>query len=155
MIFWFDRISLSYVPYNWIHSVICWYFYFLKDWDIIQAQCKPIIILASSLATIDNTTRILNFDICWNNYRCNSRKCSARSWSLLSLPEINRVEESTLKEDICFIHLLFVKFMLRELELLVFIYSVRNLLFFWSTKKRHHIPLIRKTWVWKAEKHWN
>lgn len=96
--FWFVRISL-FVPYNWIHSVICWYFYFLMDWDIIQAQCKPIIILTSSLATIDNTTRILNFDICWNNYRCNSRKCCAQSRSLLRLTEINRVEESTLKED--------------------------------------------------------
>ena len=46
-VFWFIRISL-YVPYKWIHSDICWNFYLLSrkmNWDIIQAQCKPIIIL--------------------------------------------------------------------------------------------------------------
>ena len=39
--------SHSYVPYNWIHSVICWYFFLFwkMNWDITQAQCKPIIIL--------------------------------------------------------------------------------------------------------------
>jgi len=47
LFFWFIRISL-YVPYKWIHSDICWNFYLLSrkmNWDIIQAQCKPIIIL--------------------------------------------------------------------------------------------------------------